>query len=329
MYTKIYDKPEIYQIYVPLPNNPLKNLNCYVVKTDQGNLVIDTGFNQIECLEALKAGLDELQIDMDYSVLYLTHFHADHSGLTCSIATDKTKVYMHRLDYAFLTRYLNGDQWEWNEAKFLREGFAREEIYLLREMNQARVWAPDYLFDAEAIDDGYTFKIGEYEFECIFTPGHTPGHSCLYFKSEKIMFLGDHVLFDITPNITMWRDVENSLADYLESLERIKTYDMKLALPAHRKNEMDVYERIEQIKEHHKTRLQETLDIVKAEEGLTATEIGSRLKWSMRGKRWDEFPVQQKWFAVGETISHLDFLRLEGKIIREKARDDRHRYYLA
>lgn len=328
MYTKIYDNPEIYQVYIPLPNNPLKNLNCYIVKTGQGNLIVDTGFNQIECLEALKSGLEELQINMDESVLYLTHLHADHTGLTCAIVTDKTKVYMHSKDYYYLKRYLNGDQWEWNESKFLREGFPREEIHLLRKVNQAKVWAPDYLFEVQTIEDGFTFQIGKYEFECIATPGHTPGNTCLYLRNEKIMFLGDHVLFDITPNITMWREVENSLKDYLQSLEKIKTYDIKLALPAHRKNEMDVYERIEQIKEHHNIRLQETYEIVKAEEGLTATQIGSRLKWSMRGKKWEEFPIQQKWFAVGETISHLDYLRLEGKIKREKANDDRHRYYL-
>jgi hypothetical protein len=34
----------------------------------------------------------------------------------------------------------------------------------------------------------------------------------------------------------------------------------------------------------------------------------------MRGKDWSEFPIQQKWFAVGETMSHLDYLRKKGLI---------------
>ena len=57
MYEKIYSNPDIYKIYVPLPNNPLKNLNSYVVKTENKNLIIDTGFNMPECYEALTEGL--------------------------------------------------------------------------------------------------------------------------------------------------------------------------------------------------------------------------------------------------------------------------------
>ncbi len=33
MYTKVYSNPDIYNLYIPLPENPLKNLNCYVIKT--------------------------------------------------------------------------------------------------------------------------------------------------------------------------------------------------------------------------------------------------------------------------------------------------------
>ena len=38
----------------------------------------------------------------------------------------------------------------------------------------------------------------------------------------------------------------------------------------------------------------------------------------MRGKNWDEFPIQQKWFAIGETISHLDYLIKRNKITRHE-----------
>ena len=88
----IYKNPDIYKIPVTLPNNPLKILNSYVIRTPDENLVIDTGFNQPECLEALTAGLKELSIDMDHTTLFLTHLHSDHVGLTNDIITDKTRV---------------------------------------------------------------------------------------------------------------------------------------------------------------------------------------------------------------------------------------------
>ena len=82
--------------------------------------------------------------------------------------------------------------------------------------------------------------------------------------------------------------------------------------------------------EHHKSRLADTLEVIReksTENGLTAYEIAAFMKWNMRGKSWAEFPDNQKWFAVGETLSHLDFLFNENKI--EKFRDnDIYRYKL-
>ena len=40
----INKNPEIYRIDVPLTGNPLKNLNCYVIKDGGESAVIDTGF---------------------------------------------------------------------------------------------------------------------------------------------------------------------------------------------------------------------------------------------------------------------------------------------
>jgi len=35
----------------------------------------------------------------------------------------------------------------------------------------------------------------------------------------------------------------------------------------------------------------------------------------MRGKEWDEFPAGQKWFAMGETLSHVDYLIARDRLI--------------
>lgn len=321
MFEQIHSNPDIYRVPVVLPNNPLKNLNCYIIKTPSQNLVIDTGFNQPECFEALKEGLKELDIDMNRTTLFLTHLHADHIGLVPKIITENTHILMNRVDYDYLANDLDGGNWRWMEHKFFREGLSEELIMLQREVNPARQYAPDYLFKAEGISDGDIFTIGDYSFRCMWTPGHTPGHTCLYMEEEKILFAGDHILFDITPNITMWHGVEDSLGNYLESLKKIRSLDIRLALPAHRKNDMDVYERIRQIEEHHDRRINQTLSIIREEPGLNACEIGARMTWSMRGKNWDEFPIQQKWFAIGETISHLDYLLLRNKIIRHDEKE--------
>ena len=60
MIQQLYHNPDIYQIHVDLPDNPLKYLNSYVVKGPTRHLVIDTGFNRPECQAALCGGLANL-----------------------------------------------------------------------------------------------------------------------------------------------------------------------------------------------------------------------------------------------------------------------------
>ena len=321
MFQQIHKNPDIYTVPVVLPKNPLKNQNCYIIKKPGENMVIDTGFNKPECLEALSEGLKELEIDMDRTTLFLTHLHSDHIGLTNHIATDKTRILISSVDYDYLKNQHGADFWTWMEEKFYREGLSRDLIEQARFVNPARAYAPEYLFKAETVSDNDIFHIGDYAFRCLWTPGHTPGHTCPYLEKEKILFCGDHILFDITPNITMWRGVPDSLGNYLESLKRMKSLDIQLALPAHRKNDMDVYDRIRQIEEHHDRRINQTLSIIREEPGLNACQIGARMTWSMRGKNWEEFPIEQKWFAIGETISHLDYLLKRGLITRHDEKE--------
>jgi glyoxylase-like metal-dependent hydrolase (beta-lactamase superfamily II) len=314
MIEKIYTDPDIYNIYVPLPNNPLKNLNCYVIKTSEKNLIIDTGFNMPECLEALQHGLEELEIDIGKTEMFLTHMHSDHTGLVTKVMKKDSVIYMSRIDYDYMTNAVNF--WNERDIKFKSEGFPEDELHRIISVNPAKVYASESNFRAVKFEDNFRFKIGQYEFNAVVTPGHTPGHACLYMEKEKIMFTGDHVLFDITPNITSWPGVKNSLKDYIESLNKIKKFDILTAFPAHRKNDMDFYERVEQILHHHDDRLQDIIDIISSNPGLDTYTIAGMMKWSMRGKNWFEFPIQQKWFAVGETLSHLDYLIEEKKIYK-------------
>lgn len=88
----------LYAIAVPLPNNPLKNLNAYVV-TGSRNLLIDTGFRQKECRDALLSGLQELGISMEHTDIFLTHLHSDHTGLAPEIRGKDTKIFIGEKDH--------------------------------------------------------------------------------------------------------------------------------------------------------------------------------------------------------------------------------------
>ena len=313
MVTKINDKPTIFQIHIPLPDNPLKNLNCYVLQSKGETLIIDTGFNRPECKQAMEEGLSELGVDFCHTSLFLTHLHSDHTGLVYNLMQGKNcPIYMGKTDYDYFVDTTVGDTWIQTEHRFEQEGFPKEYTTALRNTNPARSFAPSGVFPAIMMYDGDTLQIGDYTLKTILVPGHTPGQMCLYIEKEQILFTADHILFDITPNITSWIGVKDSLGDYIQSLYKIKKIPIQLALPAHRKNHMNVYERIDQIIEHHKIRLENTIDILAQNQPLTAYETASFMKWSMRGKCWEDFPITQRWFAVGETMAHLDYLLVRG-----------------
>ena len=304
MTRQLSGEPEIYCINIPLPEGPLRNLNCYVVRSRGQYLVIDTGFPLPECSQALFGGLKELGAEPADVSLFLTHLHNDHIGLASAFADQGCEVYMSEIDYGYFVRF--NPKWRLEEA--FREGFSQEELELMTKLNHYVKYRDGESFPAKQVRDGFTFFVGDVQFQCIVVPGHTPGHTCLYIPRYEIMFLGDHILFDITPNITFWPDVKDSLRDYLHSLDNIAAYPMKLALPAHRGYDGNVYERIRSIKAHHTVRLREVADIVCKEPDLTAYGIAARMQWKMRGKSWKEFSLVPKWFAVGEAVAHLKYL---------------------
>ena len=76
----------LFRAEIPLPRNPLKYTNSYIIKSADRNLIIDTGLNMQECKDAMQTALDELGIDLARTDFFITHLHADHFGLVGSLA---------------------------------------------------------------------------------------------------------------------------------------------------------------------------------------------------------------------------------------------------
>jgi glyoxylase-like metal-dependent hydrolase (beta-lactamase superfamily II) len=318
----------IFRIPVPLPNNPLRELNCYLIRGKDRNLLIDTGFCQDICREALLSGLKELGARREETDIVLTHLHSDHTGLLPDIASSESRVYIDNLDRDWLTRNTRFALEELENERFAAAGIPDEMILEASETHPGRNFAPDPDFDRYLpLTTGDVLEAGGYRLEALQTPGHTPSHLCLWMAEHQTMFTGDHVLFDITPNITRWPNLEDSLGHYLESLKMVRSYDVKLALPAHRSTG-DFRARIDELLRHHEYRLSECLKVVREEPGLLPMDIAGRMTWRIRAKNWEEFPVSQKWFAVGEGLSHLERLMRIG-LVREEKDGSLLRYYPA
>lgn len=310
--------PHLYRIPVPLPGNPLKNLNAYLIRGDR-NLLVDTGFRQEECRVALQAGLAELDVDMATTDIFLTHLHSDHAGLAPELLSDSSRLFIGDIDRQRLPGQTPSIAARWNRFDDLMaaQGFPVELLQTLQHTNPARVLAPPPCDRYEGVFDGDSFDYGGYHFQALDTPGHTPGQMVLWEERHGILLLGDHVLFDITPNITAWPGYDNPLGGYLRSLERVRKLPVKTPLPAHRTVQKGFIERIDELTTHHQRRCQEALTVLAREPGLNAYELTAQMTWQIRCKGWGDFPVPQKWFAVGEAVAHLEYLMELGQVQRE------------
>lgn len=313
---------------IVLPDNPLKWLNCYVIKGEPGdrNLLIDSGFKRPECLAALKEGMDALGIRAEETDVFFTHMHSDHTGNADSLQAMGCRIFMGSLDYS-LFKYEFKKLRARTRKRALREGMSGEIYDQIFDRNPAVLYRTES-FDAISLEEGDIITYGNYRLQCIFTPGHTPGHMCLYDEEKKILFLGDHVLFDITPNITAWSVMDDALGTYLDSLKKLREFDVELALPAHRSTgAVTLYQRIGELLEHHERRLEETQRIVEQNGPIDAYSISGQMSWRIQAKNWDEFPPGQKWFAFGETEAHLDYLVKRGLIKRDEDGEGNVKYF--
>ena len=310
-------KKNLYQIIIPLPGNPLRTLNSYVITSDERNLIIDTGFNMPECLVALEAGIAELGLDMTKTDILATHLHSDHIGLIAKVMSESTEVLMGRVDSEILEKALTPgtSYWDIAEQKFIVEGYPKDEMARTKQANPGRKYAPSGNFKRTTLEEGDRVAYGDFVFDVILTPGHTPGHICLYDQAQKLFISADHLLFDITPNISWWHELEDGFGSYLDSLQKIAPLDVELTLTGHRKNEGNFRQRIVELQQHHDARLQDVLDIVRASPGVSGYDIAARMPWSIT-TTWEDFPPGQRWFAVGEAITHIEHLVKLGKLTR-------------
>jgi len=304
--------PNLYKIELPLPKNPLKSINSYVIRGKDRNLIIDTGMNRPECKEVLFPALKELAIDLQRTDLFVTHLHADHFGLTGDLATDTSKCYLGHADAAIVKGVRH---WEEFLNFFTLNGFPESVLKESLSKHPGVIYSPSRLVEITPVDDGQIIEAGDFELECIETPGHSPGHMCLYDAKKKVFFSGDHILFDITPNISYWPEMKDALRSYLASLDKVSKLDVTRVLPAHRKPWHNHLERIEELKKHHRHRLDEVIAAL-AEGDMTAYEVAPYITWNIEYTDWDEFPIAQKFFAVGETVAHLHYLENDGAIKR-------------
>jgi len=310
----------VHQIQLPFPKGVSGHINVYVIEGDEGNILIDSGWDSTESLWALREGLTSDRLKLrDIKKVVITHIHPDHYGLASKVKQlCGTKIAMHRIEAKLInSRYEDFDGLlKKTEEELRQNGVPQTELPQLRDsslwMNQfVTPDLPDVM-----LDDGDTISNGSFEIEVLWTPGHSPGHICLYEPRKKLLFSGDHVLYDTTPHIGFHpQSGDNPLGDYISSLERLERLRANFVLPGHGPVFNSLKLRVAEILYHHEQRNRNIMEILS--DGLkTAYQIAEEIPWipERGGVAFRDLAPGDRRLAVMETIAHLKLLTVEGKV---------------
>ena len=312
---EIRDKPKILK--------GLPYVLPYLIISNGEVTLIDCGWNTDTAFEALTEGMKEHGVSPEaLTKLIITHVHPDHFGMSGRLKElSNCEIVMHEKESDFVdSRYFADksftDEMQTDMQRHMQQhGVPELPADLLPKGSMNRM---QNILPAKAdtkVRGGEHLNIGDFDLEVVWTPGHAPGHICLYEENRRILFSGDHILPTITPNISIHvQSANNPLEDYISSLETVEKLDVDHVLPAHEFDIKELKRRILEIRDHHYERLDEMLKCVDA--GATAWDVAGRVQWTT-GTLADFDPFTQR-AAVGETLAHLEYLFEEGRLSKVK-----------
>jgi glyoxylase-like metal-dependent hydrolase (beta-lactamase superfamily II) len=299
----------IHLIPAPLPFKSPAWVNTYAVESNGGLILIDCGADWDPGRQAIRQGFDDLGLaETAVHTLIVSHLHPDHVGMATRLVNEwGCRFVMHERAAKLVERYNDSPGYMDRLVKIAStHGVPDSDAEATTHVDR-----PDYMPPIEPPDhtvaDGDTIDLGEARsLEVLHTPGHEPAHISLRDSRTGILFSGDHILPRISPVIMYDLDFEDVLGDYLNSLQRLITLEVGVTYPAHGTLIDQGDERARQILLHHDRRLLDMADLVR-EADTTAWEV------MLKSFRPNLDPLQSR-LAFLETISHLEHLRLSGRI---------------
>ncbi len=303
---------EFYMVRIPVPF-PMGTVNCILAREYAGWAVVDAGYSYPPAREAWEECWSSLGIEPTaVSDVYVTHYHVDHLGLAGWLASRcGARVWMSPREIQALEAIwsIEHDRLEVLIDFFRRHGTQSDVLEGLSESVAKILQGMKKWERLEPLSDGTRLHLGGHPFTVIQTPGHTPGHVCLFSPEVGIMLSGDHILPRITPNISLWPESDsNPLEDYMRSLRRVRDLPARQVVPAHGEPFEGLARRVDELLLHHVSRLEAILAAVDRA-GSTAWEVSQTVFGG-------DLDIMDQRFALTETLAHLEHLVGQGKLLR-------------
>ncbi len=287
---------KVYKISVESPYPVIQPVNLFLLA---GNdlILIDSGDGTSYSMKKLSDGLERLGFDLsDISMIINTHEHIEHFGGNAAIKeVSGAEILAHRLAIPFIEDMRNQVTPE-NELKDLPvevSQFVKIRSEMYKDLKTARV---DTGLEDNAI------PVGDFILRIIHTPGHARGHICIYEEEEGTLFTGDLITGKGTPYVGALPSQYGDMADFLDSLRRIKDLRIRRLLPSHGEELKDPYKRIEETMQSKLRRERKVLQVL--DKGKSLSEIVD-LTYEER---------VLPYFAYGEVLAYLEKLMNEGRV---------------
>lgn len=317
----------VHWIRMPLPF-ALDHINLWLLDDGEGLALVDSGFNSTVTKEIWSALLTSVFADRKPTRLLCTHHHPDHMGLagwltqTYGIALSTTQKewdafhQWSRLEPAMLTDIMRtfyvcgGVSEERQEADFKRR-------------QKMTSWTRSDLTAFKRLRADDVVDIGGQAWSVTIGTGHAPELAALYRADDKVLISGDQVLPKISPNVSVMPFAldANPLKDFMDSLDRFRALPSDtLVLPSHKLPFYGLHDRIDALKSHHMDRLDDSLE-------ACATSVTAATATTVLFPR--ALNDHQYFFALGETLAHLNYLWHDGQVSRDVSESGAYTFHLS
>jgi len=316
--------PGLYWLRMPLPF-ALNHINLWLLRDANGWTAVDCGIGLADTRAHWETIFAEVVGSAGLTRVLVTHFHPDHFG-NAGWLTQRFGAPLWMTETEYLTAHaqyetLAGFGSDATAVLFSEHGLDTERVSgVSGRGNSYRKVVAEPPTRFVRMLDGDGIEIGGNEWRVIVGYGHAPEHAALYCKSLGVLISGDMLLPKISTNVSVWptKPESDPLKLFLRSIDRFTELPADtLVLPSHGLPFRGAHHRVKMLHDHHRERLAEVLD------ACSRPRSAADLLPVLFQRTLD---THQTFFAMGESIAHLNYLWLQGKLSRSRADDGVYRF---
>jgi len=314
--------PGVLWIRMPLPF-ALDHINLWLLAEHDGWTLVDCGYGDTTTRALWEAHFAQTLGGRPITRIIATHFHPDHLGnaawlmarFGCPVLMTPAEFLTAHAVLEQRTAYSQADVC----ALFAAHGMAPDLVAALAARgNNYRRGVPEVPRRFESMLHGDDLIAGGSSWQVICGHGHSPEHASLHSAARGLLISGDMLLPRISTNVSTAPAEPDGdpLARFLDSIAASAALPPDtLVLPSHGLPFRGIALRVAQLQTHHADRLAELEAAVRA----AASPVGASEILPVLFRR--ELDLQQRFFAMGEAIAHLNHLWHRNRIERTVAAD--------